>query len=44
MPRWLGNGWKTANGTQVANKAQLQILMSAKEGIDLKWVNSKQQN
>jgi len=38
MPCWLGNGWKTANGTPVANKAQLQILMKAKEGIELKWV------
>jgi ribonuclease HI len=40
MPRWQSNGWKTASGKPVANRDELEILLIAKQGLDVKWVGA----
>ena len=36
---WMENGWKTANGSQVANKKMWEELLVLVKGINIKWVS-----
>jgi ribonuclease HI len=36
---WMENGWKTANGSQVANKKMWEELLVLVKEINIKWVS-----
>lgn len=38
MPKWKRNGWKTVNGEDVKNRADLEKLSNACSMVDVKWV------
>ncbi|XP_077009178.1 ribonuclease H1-like [Tamandua tetradactyla] len=44
MTEWIGNwkdnGWKTASGRDVVNKAEFQKIDQASQGMDIKWVRN----
>lgn len=35
---WLTNGWITTTGHEVINKKEFRNLLSASEGLKIKWV------
>ncbi len=39
MPKWQRNGWRTVNGENVKNKADMEKLSNVCSKIDVKWVN-----
>lgn len=36
--KWQQNGWQSASGAPVKNQAEWKELLSAKEGMDVKFV------
>ena len=37
-PYWRRNGWRTSQGGPVINRYQIEELLDAMEGMQLKWV------
>lgn len=39
LHRWRRNGWKLNSGGDVKNRKQLEALVRAMQGVDVKWVS-----
>ena len=39
LPNWLAKGWIKSDGGKVINRVQLEELIEAKKGVNVKWVS-----
>ena len=35
---WMNNGWRTANGEPVVNRPELELLLNASDGMNIRYV------
>jgi len=38
-PQWQRNGWRNIHGEPVVNRVQMEELLDAMDGIQVKWVS-----
>ncbi len=44
LSNWLATGWVKSDGEKVINRVQLEELIEAKKGVDVKWVSLQFEN